>query len=99
MTENNPRRYDSPHWYYGQDGPIAWCHIPPRPPDDWSWTRAAYVWHRPVSFDFEIRPPVLPRWRRWTRRHLWFATSSGRQTRELRRLLDRIDRQARERGL
>ena len=41
--------------------------------------------------------PHMPRWRRWARRRLRWLTRDGRQTRELRRLLEAIDRQARER--
>jgi hypothetical protein len=51
------------------------------------------VWARCVE-----APTRWQRVRRWARRRLWWATRDGRQTRELRRLLDRIDAQARERG-
>lgn len=107
-------------YYYGQDGPTAWCHIEARPPDDMPGKRAAYVpsyrpqWRQPVRGEvwvpdarLWIDPEVwaqcvdAPTWRRrvrrWARRRLRFMTRDGRQTRELRRLLEAIDSQARER--
>jgi hypothetical protein len=125
--QNYLRRLGLTGYYYGQKTPTAWCHIEASTPDDPLAKGAAYVpsyraqWRRPVSFDFEARPPVpdhtpatpwvdaetwarvlrrptrRQRVRRWARRRLWFMTRDGRQNRELRRLLDAIDRQARER--
>jgi hypothetical protein len=75
MTDNNRRPDDYPVWYYGEDGPIAWC-------DAITWTACV---------------ERTPRWRQWMRRHLWILTYDGRQDRKLARLLDAIDRKAKER--
>jgi hypothetical protein len=61
-------------------------------PDSHLWIDAD-AWARVLQ-----RPMRRQRVRQWARRRLWFMTRDGRQTRELGRLLEAIDRQARERG-
>jgi hypothetical protein len=60
----------------------------------------AASWIDPKVWAQYIEAPTRrQRVRRWARRRLWFMTRDGRQTRELRRLLEAIDRQAREADL
>jgi hypothetical protein len=91
------RRLGLTRWpQYGEDGPRAWCEDStpawPTGPRRGSVTvGGSHLWIDPMVWAraAAARPPW---WRRWARRCLWWAT------RELRRLLDRIDAQTRERG-